>query len=351
MGGAGRPEFGELSHTLAAGLPVAQLAGVLMRHGRIHSFTAACGLAVSLTAIGAEPPSTTDASPPVDLVEPQAGAPASVELEFSGDVTGPQETTERNCWDSSTWEEGESAESRCDEAGFLLGEQAFDTSEGYPESFFLGRPDPLSLRPMYSEELLRRFDSDQDGTLSGQERTTTEVFLEARRASHKASMTYRFDYDENDELSAAEKLEARRQLFLEQTESLNVLVETFDADRDGVLDETESMTARLKDAEAFFEVEFYEGRHHTFAYRDGPGLSNKRAEAFEEEFESLKEEAKADQREILGAVFITEDAGVFMTEQTASISGEQSGDREASDGTAEGPTETVAEVPTQDDQD
>jgi len=330
-----------------------------MRHGRIQLFTTACGLAVSLTAVAAEPPSTgeetaqeqaqTEMQTETQTTEgttEQAETGGSVELEFSGEAEKTatvENAVERNCWDSSTWGEGESADTRCEKAGFLLGEQAFEEAEGFDPGFFTNRPDPMAIRPMYSEELLMRFDTDKDGSLSGQERTTTEVFLEARRSSHKSSLTYRFDFDESEDLSAAEKLEARRVLFLEQTEALNVLVETFDADRDGVLNERECMVARLKDAEAFYEVAFHEGRSDAFAYREGPGLPSDRAEAFEEASDSLKAEAKADQAVILQTVFVAEAAESTAGEQTAMTDGEQAGE------SAENLTETVAEAETEDE--
>jgi len=308
-----------------------------MRHGRIQLFTAACGLAVSLTAVAAEPPSTGEETAP-QPAQTEAQTETQAEVQAGEGVTEQAETTgaaacesadcdradcdgadcagtgceaagtaEKNCWDSSTWGAGESADARCEKAGFLLGEQAFEESDGFTEGFFDNRPDPMAIRPMFSAELLMRFDADKDGSLSGQERTTTEVFLEARRSSHKSSLTYRFDFDESEDLSAAEKLEARRVLFLEQTEALNVLVEAFDADRDGVLSDNETMVARLQDAEAFFEVAFHEGRDHSFAYREGPGLPADRAEAFEAESEAMREQARTEQHEMLRAVFVAEE--------------------------------------------
>ncbi|MFT5422949.1 MAG: hypothetical protein ACI89L_000718 [Phycisphaerales bacterium] len=301
-----------------------------MRHGRIQMFSTACGLAVSLAAVAAEPPST------------------GVEVEFNCktviadcEVAPAAQAAEKNCTDASQWGDAESAEARCEKAGFLLGEQAFEEPEGFAQGFFNDRADPMAVRPMSSDEVLTRFDADKDGLLSGQERTTTEVFLEARRASHRASLTYRFDFDKSDTLSAAERLEARRQLFLEQTEAMNVLVETFDKDQSGSLCEQECATAQEKDAEAFAQVAFHEGRDHSFAYREGPGLPADRAEAFEEASHTLKSQAKADQFAILQSLFVAEEDSPTTSDQAALNSGEQSGDRATSHG------ETVAEASTQ----
>jgi|GEM_PF-2907408 len=199
---------------------------------------------------------------------------------------------------------------RMQTAAFLLGEQDMTsehpTCTTFEDTFFEGRPDPMALRPMYAEELLARFDEDDNGLLQSQERTTAQVYIVARQAQYEVTLRERFDSDENGSLSTDERCEARQWLFHEHVQTLNALVERFDKNDDGTLAGHELTRAREISTEQFYIAHFFEGSPETLASYFGPELAFEHAERYESRAEHLEQWAESQQQTHLNSVLAME---------------------------------------------
>ena len=88
-------------------------------------------------------------------------------------------------------------------------------------------------------EILEKFDADDDGKLSEDERKAMRAAIEERRKAHKAKILERFDADNDGKLSEDEKKAAREAAKAQREEIRAAVLKKFDANGNGKIDDDE----------------------------------------------------------------------------------------------------------------